>query len=496
MDVAGPTPVSRSARRRSGTTRIAFFFFVFYFTPASGRAPYKGIAVTVSKTFDKLANSAVKLTVTVAKDEVQKSYGEMIKDYVKNVQLPGFRKGKVPTNVLERKFGEQLKVEAMSRLMDDAVQSALEGESLVPLQYSQPELDGQPDYQPGEAFSFAITYDVFPAVTVGDLGGAELEVPVCVIAKADEERELAEIRERNAIVMDKAATAKAAKSDVATIDYVELDAEGKEIEGTKRQDFVFEIGSGNNLYKLDDDLVGLKVGAEKVIEKTFPADYEYNELAGTTKKLNVKLTKLKEKKLPELDDDLAQDVSEQFKTLDDLKADIRAKLEKRLADQLKSLQEKALIEKLLEKATVELPASMVRAELEMRLRNLMERMGMKDAAQFQQILTMSGKSPDDLFNEWRPDAQKAIKTRLMLDKLVSDSGLGASDEDVTVEYAKMAEGSSMTVEQVKEEYERRKMVDYLRDRIKEDKLLADLMGKTKLKKGKKLAFVDLVKENK
>jgi len=452
--------------------------------------------VTVNKTFDKLENSAVKLNVTVAKDQVQASYDALLKEYIKNVQLPGFRKGKVPANVLERKFGDQLKVEAMGRIMDDAVEAALEGEKLVPLNYSQPQLDGQPELTLGEDFSFAISYDVFPEVVAGDIAGASIELPVCTIAKADEERELAEIRERNAIVMDKASGAKAAKGDVATINYVELDTEGNEIEGSKREDFVFEIGSGYNLYKLDDDIIGLKADAEKVIEKTFDADYEYPELAGQTKKIRVTLTKLKEKKLPELDDDLAQDVSEQFKTLADLKADIRSKLDKRLEDQLKSLQEKALIDQLLEKATVVLPASMVNAELDMRLRNLMERMGMNDFNQFQQILSMSGKTREDLYGEWRPDAEKAIKTRLVLDKLIADSDYTASDEELAAEYAKMAEGSAMSVEQVKEEYERRNMVDYLRDRIKEDKLLAALAAKVSIKKGKKLAFVDLIKENK
>jgi trigger factor len=485
------------ARQKGGPEKPGSLFFSFFITPARyGHAIDKGIAVTVSKTFEKLENSAVKLSVTVEKEQVQSSYNAMLKDYAKNIQLPGFRKGKVPVDLLERKFGEQLKVEALGKLMDEAVEAALEGESLVPLNYGQPKLEGSPELKLGEALSFAISYDVFPEVVPGDITGAEIEIPNCTIAKADEDREMEEIRERNAIVMDKASSAKAAKKDVVTINYVEIDADGKEIENTARQDFVFELGSGYNLYKLDDDLVGMKVGDSKDVEKSFPADYEYPELAGQTRLLRVSLTKLKEKKLPALDDELAQDVSEQFKNLDDLKADIRSKLDKRLEDQLKTLKEKAIIDQLLEKATVVLPASMVQAELDMRLRNLMERMGMTDVAQFQQILTMSGKSREDLYGEWRPDAEKAIKTRLVLDKMIADKAYTASDEELQAEYVKMAEGSSMSAEQIKEEYVRRNMVEYLYDRIKEDKLLADLAGKVKIKKGKKLAFVDLIKENK
>lgn len=451
--------------------------------------------MVVTKNIEKLEHSAVRLTVTVGKDDVRAAYDALLKDYAKNVRIDGFRKGKVPANILERKFGPQLKLDAMGRVMDEAVEKALDGEALVPLSYAQPSLDGQPAFELDAEFSFSVTYDVFPEVVPGDIEGMELELPQVTIAKADEERELDEIRDRNAIVMDKDDKAAAKKGDIATVDYAELDESGEPVKGTERQDFVFELGSGHNLYKFDDDVIGMKKDAEKTIEKAFPADFEYSELAGQTKKLRVKLTKLKEKKLPELDDELAQDVSEKFKTLDDLKADIRAKLEKRLEDRLKSLREKGVVDALVEKSTVDLPASMVAAELEMRLRNLMQRMGIDSEERLAQIVSMSGRSVDQLREEWRPEAEKAIKTRLVLDKLTEEGKYSASDEDVAAEYAKMAADSNLSVEEVKAEYERRGMVEYLVDRIKEDRLIADLEKKMKAKKGKKIAFVDLFKEN-
>ncbi|HRW23580.1 MAG TPA: trigger factor [Spirochaetia bacterium] len=451
--------------------------------------------MVVTKNIEKLEHSAVRLTVTVGKDDVRAAYDALLKDYAKNVRIDGFRKGKVPANILERKFGPQLKLDAMGRVMDEAVEKALDGEALVPLSYAQPSLDGQPAFELDAEFSFSVTYDVFPEVVPGDIEGMELELPQVTIAKADEERELDEIRDRNAIVMDKDDKAAAKKGDIATVDYAELDESGEPVKGTERQDFVFELGSGHNLYKFDDDVIGMKKDAEKTIEKAFPADFEYSELAGQTKKLRVKLTKLKEKKLPELDDELAQDVSEKFKTLDDLKADIRAKLEKRLEDRLKSLREKGVVDALVEKSTVDLPASMVAAELEMRLRNLMQRMGIDSEERLAQIVSMSGRSVDQLREEWRPEAEKAIKTRLVLDKLTEEGKYAASDDDVAAEYAKMATDSNLSVEEVKAEYERRGMVEYLVDRIKEDRLIADLEKKMKAKKGKKIAFVDLFKEN-
>ncbi|MBU1080771.1 MAG: trigger factor [Spirochaetes bacterium] len=455
----------------------------------------RGRHVVVTKNIERLERSAVKLTVTVGKDDVRAAYEGLLKDYAKNIRIDGFRKGKVPTTILERKFGSQLKLDAMGRVMDEAVEKALEGETLVPLSYAQPSLDGEPKFELDADFSFSVTYDVFPEVAAGDVAGAEIELPQVAIAKADEERELDEIRERNAIVMDKDDKSAAKKGDIATVDYSELDDSGVLIAGTERQDFVFEIGTGHNLYKFDDEVVGMKKGSEKTIDKTFPADFEYAEFAGLTKKIKITLSKLKEKKLPALDDELAQDVSEKFATLDDLKADVKAKLEKRLADRLKSMREKAIIDALVERSSVELPASMVAAELEMRTRNLMQRMGIENEERLAQIVSMSGRSVEQLREEWRPDAEKAIKTRLVMDKLVAEGSYEASDDDVAAEYAKMAADSNLSVDEVKSEYERRGMVDYLKDRIKEDRLLVDLEKKIKVKKGKKVAFVDLFKEN-
>ncbi|PKL09454.1 MAG: trigger factor [Spirochaetae bacterium HGW-Spirochaetae-7] len=455
----------------------------------------RGSHVVVTKKIEKLENSSVRLTVTVGKDDVRASYEALLKEYARDVRIDGFRKGKVPSTILERKFGSQLRLDAMGRVMDQAVEKALEGETLVPLSYAQPSLEGQPSFDLDCDFSFSVAYDVFPEVNAGDVADAEIELPQVNIAKADEDRELDEIRERNAIVKDKEDGATAKRGDIATVDYSELDEAGALVPGSERQDFVFEIGTGHNLYKFDDEFIGLKKGAEKTVDKTFPADFEYAELAGQTKRLHIKLSKLKEKQLPALDDELAQDVSEKFKTLADLKADVRAKLEKRLEDRLRSLREKAIINVLVERSTVDIPASMIAAELEMRLRNLMQRMGIENEERLAQIVSSSGRSVDQLREEWRPEATKAIKTRLVMDKLVAEGKYEASEEAIAAEYAKMASESSLSVDEVKAEYERRGMVEYLSDRIKEDQLLADLEKKVKTKKGKKVAFVDLFKEN-
>ncbi len=451
--------------------------------------------MVANKKIERLEHSAAKLTVTVSKDDVKKSYDELLAEYSKTVRIDGFRQGKVPAAVLERKFGDGLRVETMGRVMDKAVQEALEGAEDQPIVYSQPSLESEPDFALDKDFTFTVVYDTYPEVKIGDTKGIEFEVPVCEIGKDDEQRELEAVRERNAIVVDKDEGAAAAKGDIVTVDYRELDAAGAAVQGTERQDFVFEIGSGYNIYKFDDDVIGLKKGEEKVIDKTFPADFEYKELAGVSKKIAVKVTQIKVKKLPALDDELAQDVSEKFKTLDDLRADLRKQLEKQLEAKLRQEREKGLIDGLLSRAEIDLPVSMIEAELEMRRRNLMQQMGISDMDKLNRLLSMSGKTVEDLYKDWRPVSERSIKVRLVIDKLVKDGGYEATDADMDAEYAKMASESSMSVEEIKAEYKRREMVEYLRDRIKEDKLIEALIADAKVKKGKKVAFVDMMKEN-
>ena len=451
--------------------------------------------MVANKSIERLERSAVKLTITVAKDEIAKEYASMMADYSRSVHIDGFRKGKVPIAVLERKFGDGLRLDAMGRIMEKSVEEVIKEIDEKPLAYSTPALEGQPEFKLDADFSFTVTYDVFPKIEAPDWKGLEIELPQVGVSAEDEEHELAQVRERNAIVIEKEAGAPAAKGDVATVDYTELGADGAVISGSERKDFTFEIGTGYNLYKFDDDFIGMKKSESKKIAKSFPGDYEYKELAGRTVDLSVTLTNLKAKKLPELDDDLAQDVSEKYKTLADLKADLKKQLEKRLSDKLKQIQEKTIIEGLLSRVKVELPASMVDAELGMRLENLMRQMGFDSIEKLDRTLSFSGKTRADLAADWRPNAEKAIATRIVIEKLVEDGKYECSEEDLAAEFQRMSEESGLSVDEVKAEYDKRGSMEYLRDRIREDKLIAAVLSESKVKKGKKISFVDLFADN-
>ncbi|MDP3177932.1 MAG: trigger factor, partial [Spirochaetaceae bacterium] len=451
--------------------------------------------VISSKNVEKLEKSAIKLTLTVPKDLVRGEYDAMLKDYSRSVRIDGFRAGHVPASVLERKFGDSLRLDAMGRVLEKAVQEAVEGIPEKPLAYSQPSLDGEPTFALDSDFTFSVIYDVFPEVSVGDWKGIEITVPDAKVSKEDEERELAEVRERNAIVLEKEAASTAVSGDVATVSYREIGPDGTAVAGSERSDFTFEIGTGYNLYKFDAEVIGMVVGQEKTVDKTYPADFEHAELAGRTVKVAVALTKLKAKKLPELDDELAQDVSEKYSTLQDLKDDIRKHLERRLEAKLRQLREKAVVEALLARSTYELPRSMVDAELGMRVESMKRQMGLDADDKFDRMLSYSGKTRADLAEDWRPSAEKAIATRLILEKLLADGTYECSDADLEAEFARQAEEAGVQIADVMAEYEKRGSMDYLKDRVKEDKLMADIIAAAKVAKGPAAAFVDLLKDS-
>jgi trigger factor len=451
--------------------------------------------VISKKNIEKLEHSSVKLSVSVPKDEVKKEYDAILREYSASVKIDGFRKGHVPASVLERKFGESIRLDAMSKIMEKAVEEAITDIDEKPLAYSQPSLEGQPSLDFEKDFDFAVIYDVFPQMPSVDSSNLEIEVPKAEVQAEDEERELKELRERNAIVVEREGAAKAVKGDVVTVDYREIGEDGQAVAGSERADFTFEIGTGYNLYKFDDDIIGMAKDEEKTVEKIFPADFEYKELAGRSVKIGVKLTKVKEKKLPELDDDFAQDVSEKYKTLADLKADLRIQLEKRLSDRLRQIKEKAVVDGLLARVTVDLPRSMVDAELGMRLESMKRQMGIDADDKFDRLLSFSGKTRPALAEEWRPSAEKAITTRLVLEKLAEEGKYECSDADLEAEYARQAAEASLSVEEVKAEYDKRGSLDYLRDRIKEDKLMEAILAAAKVKEGARASFMDLFKDN-
>ena len=449
--------------------------------------------MVANKEIEKLENSAVKLTVTVAKEDVQKEFDKLVAKYCKSAQIKGFRKGKVPAPVLLQKYGDSIRYETSMQVIEESLKELFDEIDERPLGYAAPELqDEDPLFKDGEDFTFTVTYDVFPEVELGEYKGLTVEEPDVKVGKKEIDAELEKIRDQNAVVMEKETAA--AQDDIVTIDYVELDDDGNEKEDTRRQDFVFTIGTGYNLYKIDDELTGLKKGDEKIIEKSFPEDFEVADLAGSDRKLKVAVKAVKEKQLPELDDELAQDVSEKFETLKDLKDDIKKRLEGDLEQRLRSIKIDGLLDQIREKSPVTIPESMIKAELENNWRNFMMQSRMPEE-QLLQILGAQDRTKDQIMDEWRPEALKSLHTQLVMGKLMDAENIEVSDEDLEKELAEQAERASMTLEQTKEYMQNNNMEEYLRSDIRNRKLFDALLAASTVKKGKKESFVDVMNKN-
>ena len=446
----------------------------------------------VTNEITKLENSAVKLTVTIAKKDVAASYNESITKYAKNIQIPGFRKGKVPVSVLERKYGEALKAEAASDLVEKALGEVFENIEEKPLPYAQPTMDEVPVLDVTKDLTFSVTYDIFPTVKIESLDGITIKEPVVEVGEAELNKELQQIRERNAMVLDKKDDETAAKDDIATVNYCELGDDGAELEGTQRQDFVFTIGSGQNIFKFDDDIIGMKKDETKEITKTYGDDFEDKDLAGTTKKIKVTLTALKVRNLPDLDDELAQDVNEKYKTLEDMKSDIMRNMEAIRDRRINEIKSNALLEQLVEKYNFDLPKSMVQAELDHRWRMMAQQFG-TTPEQLDKLVASSGQSKETMLTEWTGDAEKMLKSRIIVESLLKDRNITVTPEEIEQEMESIAEKSGVSVEEVKKHYAAPRSKEYLIDDTKEQKLYKELFGQVTVTTGDKMAFADLFK---
>jgi len=445
------------------------------------------------KKVEELENSNVKLTVTVKQEYIQQRYDELIAEYCKTAHIDGFRKGKVPANVLIRKFGESILSEATERVIRSSLEEAIEKIEQKPIPTSIPEIDTKKGLELGKDYTYAVNFDTYPKIELPEYEGLSFETLQVKIAAEDLDRELKSLQEQNSIVIDKK-DATVLMGDIVTIDYAELDENDEEVESSKREGFIFEVGSGYNLYKLDEDLVGMKVGEQKVFSKEYAEDFEYKELAGRTVKLKVTLNTVKEKQLPQIDDELAQDISDKYENLEDLKKDITSRLEEYARQKVREHNISQILEKVVEKATIPLPLSMVENELENQWRGFVDRVGGDEKPLLQQ-LESEGKSKEQILEEWKPAAEKKLKLQLVVNEMVKQEDIKVEENEVEERVQREAENQNLSLEEAKEAMKRNNYLEYLKYDMKNEKLYDLLLDKGVSNKGKKVKFLDLVQGN-
>lgn len=389
-------------------------------------------SMIAEKSIKELENSSVALTVTVTADTIEEGYKAALNKYAASIQLKGFRKGKAPLSVMESKFGKDIREESTFNTIEEALKEALEEveEKNKPLSYSIPELQDEETLLPFKSNSdvtFTVKYDVMPVFEMPAYTGLTVTFPKVELPEEEVTKELDKLRDQNAMVIDK--DGEATDGDIVTIDYVELDEEDNEVPATARMDFIFTIGSGSNFYEIDSEITGMKVGDEKTITKTYAEDSTVEGYAGKTIKVNVALKALKFRDVPALDDDFAQDVKDEYKSVEDLVNATRKKLEDALQAKIERAKLDALTDELLKGTTIGVPQSMVDMEVDQAWKRYVQQTGLTEE-QIEQFLGFQQKTKADLTAPWRESAEKSLRVQLIMEKVMEKEAFTADAEEV------------------------------------------------------------------
>ena len=406
---------------------------------------------------EKLEKNMAKLTVEVPAEDVEKAIQGAYQKMKKSINIPGFRKGKAPRQLIEKMYGKEVFYnEAVDAMLPKAYSDAVEecGEEIV----SYPKINVE-QIESGKPFIFTAEVAVKPAVTLGEYKGIQVEkAPVEVTdeeiqAEVDKEREA---NSRTVTVEDRAVQ----KGDIATIDF-EGFVDGVAFDGGKGENYDLEIGSNTFIPGFEDQLVGAEIGKELDVNVTFPEEYGAKELAGKAAVFKCKVNGIKVKELPEADDEFAQEVSE-FDTLDAYKEDIKANLLKKKEEEAQRVKEDAVIGKIIEGAQMEIPEAMVEYQTQQMLDDFGRRM-QSQGLSLEQYFQFTGMTEDQYKEQMKPRALQNIQSRLVLEAVAAAEKLEATEEDLDAEYAKMAEQYKLDVEKVKEIFG-----EYQKEELKKD----------------------------
>lgn len=398
----------------------------------------------MSAKWEKLEKNQGVLTVEVDEQEVAEALDAAFKKVVHKVNVPGFRKGKVPRKLFESKFGvESLYQDALDIILPKAYSQAVEETSIEPV--DRPEVDVE-QMEQGKSLIFKATVTVKPEVELGEYQGLEIAEKDFSVSDESVDQEIAKIRERQAelvVVEDRAVE----NGDTAVIDFEGFLGE-EAFEGGQGENHSLEIGSGSFIPGFEEQLIGMQLGEEGSITVTFPEDYQAENLAGQEATFKVKINEIKAKILPELDDEFAKDVSE-FETLEELKADTRKKLEEKATQEEDNYKKDTLVEKAADNATIEIPEIMIETETENMLKDFEQRLQMQ-GMNLDLYAQFSGMDQNGLKEQFKADAAKRVRINLVLEKIAQVENIEVSEEEVDAEIEKMATQYGRSADEIKQ----------------------------------------------
>ncbi|HJA47082.1 MAG TPA: trigger factor [Candidatus Limosilactobacillus excrementigallinarum] len=413
------------------------------------------------------------LTFDIDVETIQKGIDDAFKKTQKRITVPGFRKGHVPRAIFNQMYGEEsLYQDALNDVLPDAYEAAIKETEIEPV--DQPEISIE-SMEKGEPWTIKAEVAVKPEVKLGDYKGMLVPKQDTEVSDADVDAELENKRQQQAELVLKE-DEPAANGDTVVIDYVGT-VDGEKFDGGSADNYSLELGSGSFIPGFEDQLVGHKADEDVDVKVTFPEDYHAKNLAGKEAVFNVKIHEVKEKQLPELDDEFAKDVDEDVDTLDALKDKTKKQLQEQKEEAAKSAIEDAAIEAAVKNAEIEdIPQAMLDQDTDRQVQQYlagMQQQGINPQMYFQ----ITGTSQDDLKKQFANDADKRVKTNLVLEAIVKDADLKASDDDIKKEISDLAKQfgmeedaveKSLTKDMLAHDIEIKKAVDLVADSAKQD----------------------------
>ena len=392
---------------------------------------------------EKAEKSTVKIEFSVDKEVFDAAVEKVYRKQVKKITVPGFRAGKAPKSVIERMYGKGVFYEdAINDLIPENYTAALKEADITPV--GQPEIDIVSIDENGLVLSAIVP--VKPECKLEGYKGIEVEKNVVVATEEEVENEIKTVRERNSREIEDAEDA-AQNGDIAKIDF-EGFIDGVAFEGGKGENYSLKLGSGSFIPGFEEQVVGHVKGDEFDVNVPFPSDYHAEELAGKAATFKVKINSVTRVELPELDDDFAKDVSE-FDTMDEYRADVKAKIQKRHDNMADGQVEEAIINALMEKLEAEIPAAMFDAETENFVRDYDNRLRMQ-GLDLKTYFQYTGMNLDALREQLRPQAEKQVKARLCLETVATLENVEVTEDELNAEYANIATAYNMEADKVRE----------------------------------------------
>ncbi|PTE71779.1 trigger factor, partial [Staphylococcus devriesei] len=399
----------------------------------------------MTATWEKKEGNEGLLKVTVPAEKVDKALDQAFKKVVKQINVPGFRKGKVPRPIFEQRFGvEALYQDAVDILLPEAYGEAIEETGISPV--AQPEINVT-QIEKGKDFEFEATVTVEPEVQLGDYKGLEIEKQNSELTEEDLQEAIDHSLGHLADMVVKEDGA-VEENDTVNIDFDGY-VDGEQFEGGQAEGYDLEVGSGSFIPGFEDQLVGMKTGEEKDVVVTFPEEYHAEELAGKEATFKTKVNEIKYKEVPELNDEIANELDSDANSVDEYKDNLRKRLSEQKAEEAENVEKEEAINKATENVTIDIPQAMIDTELDRMVQEFGQRI-QQQGLDLQTYFQISGQDESQLREQMKDDAEQRIKTNLTLSAIADKENIEATDEDIDKELEKMSKQFNISVEDIKQ----------------------------------------------